>query len=149
MTRFDSLHASEHEEQVALFSWALTEANLGNLPDLDLMFAVPNGAKLPFFKRGKRRISKQGARLKAEGLRPGVPDICLPVARGGYFGLFIELKVGRNKATPKQSEWIKKLNKAGYFATVCVGQDEARELLKEYCSLEPTRGKEIVEDEDG
>lgn len=85
---------SEHDEQVKLFQWAAHR--LGVYPELALMFAIPNA--------GERRGS-QGGWMVAEGLKRGVPDVCLPVARGGYHGLFLELKHGRNKATVEQLYW--------------------------------------------
>ena len=67
---------SEHAEQVALFKWA--EFAAARWPELTLMHAIPNGG---------HRNKITAARLKAEGVRAGVPDICLPVARGGWHGL--------------------------------------------------------------
>lgn len=56
---------SEHDAQVAIFTWARMSET--RLPALQLLFAVPNGA----------RVSIGHARkLKAEGLKAGVPDIC-------------------------------------------------------------------------
>ena len=43
--------------------------------------------------------------MKRQGVKAGVPDICLPVARNGYHGLYIELKAGKNKATKNQEKW--------------------------------------------
>ena len=82
---------SEHDEQAALFEWATWHTS--QCPELGLLFAIPNGG---------HRHPVVAARLKAEGVRAGVPDICLPVARKGYHGLFVELKFGRNKPTPAQ-----------------------------------------------
>src|SRR5262245_46077094 len=84
-------HSSEHVEQVALFKWAAR--NQGREPLLCLLFAIPNGGK---------RDKVTAARLKAEGVKAGVPDICLPVARMGYYGFWIEMKVGKNKTTDDQ-----------------------------------------------
>ena len=61
----------EHEEQVKVFTWARwAEAAR---PELALLFAVPNGG---------RRDKVTAGRLKAEGVKAGVLDIWLPVARG-------------------------------------------------------------------
>ena len=64
------LTGSEHEEQVALFEWA--EWNKRQYPELELMFAIPNG--------GQRHVVV-AKKLKDEGVKAGVPDIFLPVAR--------------------------------------------------------------------
>lgn len=65
---------TEHWEQVQLFEWS------ENLPELKLMHAIPNG--------GKRDI-RVALKLKEEGVKPGVPDIFLPLSRGGKHGLYI------------------------------------------------------------
>lgn len=59
-------------------------------PELQLLYHVPNEGK---------RTWRTGARLKSEGLKPGVPDLCLPVARGKYHGLYVELKRRDQRAT--------------------------------------------------
>ena len=70
--------------------------------------------------------------MKAEGLKAGVPDLCLPVARQGYHGLYIEMKYGRNKPTAKQKWWLEKLAEQGYKTIVCWGADEAIAVLEDY-----------------
>ena len=75
-----------------------------------------------------------GAKFKAEGLKPGFPDLSLHVARKGCHSLHIEMKVGRNTLTPEQIEWIIKLTDAGNMAVACWGQDEARKVIMEYLS---------------
>jgi len=112
---------SEHDEQVALFHWArLSE---GRWPELALLFAIPNG--------GKRHI-RVAAKLKAEGVKTGVPDMCLPVARGRQHGLFIELKHGRNTATASQARWIDRLRAAGYRTEVVWECEGARRVIEDY-----------------
>ena len=117
------MKTDEHREQAALFEWARYAG--GRYPELALLFAVPNGG---------RRDAVTGARLKAEGVKAGVPDIILPVARGGYHGLFIELKAGKNTATAEQRGWLAALAAQGYRAAVCRGAAEAMALLEEYLS---------------
>mgnify|MGYP004433785991 CR=1 FL=1 len=46
----------------------------------------------------KQRDARTAANLKRQGVKAGVPDLHLPVARGGYNGLYIELKVGSNNS---------------------------------------------------
>lgn len=81
-----------------------------------------------------REIMKrsEASKLKKEGVKAGVPDLFLPIAKHGYHGLFIELKYGSNKATAKQREWIIALNKQGYHAVVCNGFEEAKTIIEEY-----------------
>lgn len=112
---------SEAQEQRALFQWAgLAEQKY---PELKLLHHVPNGGK---------RDARTAVNLKKEGVKAGVPDIVLPVARNGFHGLYIELKVGRNKTSLKQDEWIKNLKEQGYFVEVCYGWNSAREVIEKY-----------------
>lgn len=116
---------SEHEEQVSVFEWA--ELAAGRWPELRLMFAIPNG--------GARHIVV-ARKLKAEGVRAGVPDIFLPVSRGGFFGLFIEMKrVKGGRVSEDQEPWCDKLRNQGYAVEVCRGAAEATKVLVWYMSL--------------
>ena len=92
-------------------------------PELRCCHHVPNG--------GQRSAATAG-RLKAEGVRPGVPDVHLPVPHGGYCGLWIELKVGRNRTTPAQDEMIDRLRAYGNRVEVCYGWIAAWDVLLEY-----------------
>ena len=70
---------TEDQEQIALFNWAAWMSNT-KWPELELMYHVPNG--------GYRNKAEAG-RFRAQGVKSGVPDIVLPVARGGWHGLYI------------------------------------------------------------
>jgi hypothetical protein len=111
----------EGDEQKALFLWAKYEQN--RFPELQYLFHVPNGGA---------RDAITGARLKAQGVKPGVPDIYLDVARACYHGLRIELKAGKGKANDDQHNWILNLQAQGYYAQVCVGWEAARDLIVKY-----------------
>lgn len=113
--------SNESIEQICLFRWAAYSS--GAMPELKLLYHVPNG--------GKRDIAT-AKKLKAEGVKAGVPDICLPVARGKYHGLYIELKVGKNKTTENQDMWLEALNKNGYYTNVCYGWEEASKVITDY-----------------
>lgn len=112
---------SESVEQISLFRWAAFAS--GAMPELDLMHHIPNG--------GKRDITT-AKRLKAEGVKAGVPDISLPVPCGRYHGLYIELKAGKNKTTESQSGWIDKLTQQGYCVAVCYGWEAASKIITQY-----------------
>ena len=90
------------------------------------MYHVPNEGK---------RSKSAGARMKQEGLKPGVPDVCLPVAHGGFHGLYIEMKVGKNKPTDNQKEWLAGLKKQGYSTAVCYGWEAASKEILKYLNL--------------
>jgi len=81
---------------------------------------------------GGLRGKAEAARLKAEGVKAGVPDLCIPIARGGYHGLFVEMKFGRNKPTDEQMKWLSTLERNGYMATVCWGAEEAIAVIEQY-----------------
>ena len=82
-------------------------------------------------KEGKRSLS-YAARMKRMGLRSGFPDLLVPLARGGYHGLFIEMKYGKGKTTKEQEEWLSCLNSQGYRAVVCRGSGEALAEINSY-----------------
>ena len=124
---------SEHEEQRILFEWALL--NESHVPELWYLFAIPNGAKLPYRGKGKRRYSPEAMRLKEEGLKPGVPDVCLPVPNDVWHGMYIEMKFGKNTPTDKQEVWLHKLKSQGYYAAVCYGFVAAKEEIVKYLGL--------------
>lgn len=125
--------AIEDAHQTALFRWATLQA--GAHPELAMLMHVPNGGA---------RNAREGKRLKAQGVRRGYPDIVLDVARGGYFGLRIELKAPSSElgraphVTPDQHEWLDRLTVYGYRAAVCVGWEAARDELLHYLSLPRT-----------
>lgn len=107
----------EHQHQVALINWA-RRVPLQPASDVkpgakvaDYLLAIPNG--------GKRSGPREGMRLKAEGVKPGVSDLLLPLRRGGYAGLWLELKAPGKKPTAEQLDWIERMNLARYFATWC------------------------------
>ena len=116
---------TEHTEQVALFDWA--RANEPRHLQLGLLFAIPNG--------GKRHVGT-GRKLKAEGVKSGVPDIFLGVPRNGKHGLFIELKVGKNKPSKNQLWWIHSSRAEGYAVEVCYGFLETQTAIIDYLGIE-------------
>lgn len=124
---------SEHAEQSALFQWA--ELNKGKVPALDMMFAVPNGGKRPI---------KTAKFLKEEGVKAGVPDVWLPVPINRprldhpnlkYTGLVIEMKFGKNKTTPEQTEWLQKLTDHGWLSVIAYTWIEAASYICSYLGL--------------
>lgn len=79
-----------------------------------------------------KRSQAMGALLRRAGLRKGFPDLFIPVPNKDKHGLFIELKVGKNKPTTDQKIWLELLNKNGYLAKVCYGFNEAIETINSY-----------------
>lgn len=111
----------EHDLQVALI--AECDRRAATNPLWGLIFAIPNGGK-----RGKG----QGGKLKAEGVRAGVPDLFWPIERRGYCGMFIELKAGDNKPSPLQTLWIDRLNAQGYYVSVIWDKVESAIKIMEW-----------------
>src|SRR5690242_17575374 len=107
-----------------LFAWADVAAN--RTPELKLLHAIPNYARVS---------PRWGAWMKAEGKRAGVPDVHLPVRKGVYSSLYIELKVKPNKESATQRIWRESLNDAGNLAVLCYGWLEARDVLEAYVNL--------------
>lgn len=112
---------SEHDEQVAFIEWS--SYSLRHYPELEAIYAIPNG--------GLRNL-RVGAKLKAEGVKPGIPDLHLPVARGGFHSLYIEMKFGSGKQTATQKLRQKILEGHGNKVVVCYGWEEAIGAVKEY-----------------
>lgn len=92
------------------------------------ILAIPNG--------GHRDI-RVAAKLKAEGVRRGIPDLFLAVASRGYHGLWIELKVGKNRESVEQMDWKVNLTDNGYCCmTVRDYPDRVVELILWYLGEE-------------
>lgn len=113
-------HLSEAQEQTMIFGWARWK------PELKWLFAIPNG--------GNRNVI-EAVNLKRQGVKKGVSDMCLALPKGKYHGLFIELKVGKNKPTKEQKEFIAYANSYDYLAKVCYGHEEAISLIEKYLNL--------------
>jgi hypothetical protein len=92
----------------------------------------------------KAQRAAQMARMKADGYRPGEPDVMvyerwvrhsltpsggMSIAAESGFGVAIELKVGRNKPTPAQEEWMQALDERGWLVGVCRNMDQVMTLL--------------------
>jgi hypothetical protein len=112
---------TEHQLQVLVFRWAALAMRA--YPDLRWMFAVPNAGK---------RTPQQGRWMKAEGLRAGVPDVWLPVPRGGAPGLVIEHKIGRKQLTDEQAQWAVGLDRLGWRVVVSRSFEDSRLAIVNY-----------------
>jgi hypothetical protein len=108
---------TEYDEQSTLFAWLEWYSN--QHPEAALAYANVNGQYRP----GQR---------PEPGLKAGVPDVFLPVARQGYHGLYIELKHGDNRPTAEQYTWILRLREQGYLAVVAYEFVGAKEVIESY-----------------
>src|SRR6266511_6438975 len=114
----------ERPHQVALIKWVRTVQNL--YPVLKLLYAIPNG--------GDRNL-RVARKLKAEGVLAGVADLCLPAARRGYHGLYLEMKSEDGVATKEQKAFLLGVLEEGYCAVIAHGVDEARAALGWYSGI--------------
>ena len=115
-------YTPEYLEQRALFE--LCAMLKGKYPEIELLFHIPNGG---------RRDTAEAANLKKQGVRPGVPDLFLPVAHKGYHGLFIEMKRrDGGRLSDNQKRWLHLLQHQGYAAIVCHGAQEAADAIIDY-----------------
>lgn len=116
----DMIKLSEAEEQKKIFEWA------SYIPELKWLHCIPNG--------GSRNI-REAVNLKRQGVKKGIADMFLPIPKGKYHGLYIELKVGKNKLSVYQKEFLEYANKVGYLAIVCYGHEEAIKCITEYLKI--------------
>lgn len=115
----------EAQEQENLITWCNLQS--GKYPELNLIFHIPNGGS---------RNKIEAFNLKKQGVKAGVPDLFLPVAKKGYYGLFIEMKVKNNKPTENQKKWLSKFTEQGYLTKVCYSFEEAQKTIINYLGKE-------------
>ena len=118
--------ASERQHQQAVMKWAMQPAIRDRWPELALLHHIKNETT-----GGAAEVAAD----KAMGVKKGVPDLCLPVARGGFHGMYIEMKTPSGRASEAQRWWVIELTKQGYRAVVCHGYDAAVAELCWYLSL--------------
>ena len=120
---------TEHGHQMAVFCWGAQ--NLDKYPVLKWMYAIPNG--------GERNIIV-AASLKAEGVKKGISDICLPVAKWNdgvvrtiiYHGLYLEMKKPGGKESKEQIEFGAFLTEQGYLYKCCDTWEKAVAVIVDY-----------------
>lgn len=94
-------------------------------------FGLPVNALCAFPLQGLR-TARNGARLKAEGMRKGFPDLALFVPTAMAPALFVELKTQKGRLTPAQKEMLGSLESRGYSTAVCRSFDEAEGTIREF-----------------
>lgn len=126
----------EHEHQKALISWA----NRTRLPAAaDIRPGATIGTYLLAIPMGGKRNPREAARLKAEGAKPGVSDLLLPLRRQGRGSLWIEMKAPGNRPTPMQREWLALMELAGYRAEWADDWIKAAAVIADYVGITPPR----------
>lgn len=113
---------TEEQEQAYVIQWR--DIMLPQYPELKDLIHIPNGGL---------RSKSEAVRFKRLGVKAGVSDLFLPVARLGYHGLWIEMKRQHGGRLRKdQKEWIDDMVKNGYKAVRADGAEEAIAILLEY-----------------
>lgn len=119
----------EHWEQCQVFLWKAQ--NVARYTDLEWLNGSMSGVKLP---------PGLATKCKRAGLVKGKPDIDLPVPRGGFVGLKIELKRERTgKVEDEQRRWLAAMTRFGWYACVCHGHKAAIEIITQYIEGKLTR----------
>lgn len=123
----------EHSEQCALIRWWDMQARAKGL-DTRLLMAIPNGGA---------RNAVTGARLKAEGVRAGVPDLLLAIPRNGFHGLWLEMKREKGgSVSAGQKVMLSLLAAQGFAVWVCKGFKQAKLAIETYLGWEkPDHGQ--------
>jgi hypothetical protein len=95
-------------------------------PEILLLHAIPNG---------DWRGWGTGIKLKAQGVIPGIPDLFLPVARGGNHGFYLELKKANGTVKPDQWAMMLELHRQGYHVRLTNHLGTALELISDYLAM--------------
>ena len=118
--------ASERHHQQAVIKWSQQRSVCVQWPELALLHHIKNETT-----GGAAEVAAD----KAMGVKKGVPDLCLPVARGGFHGMYIEMKTPSGRVSDAQRWWLLRLTEQGYRVAVCHGYDAAVAELSWYLSL--------------
>ena len=111
----------ESREQIALFQWIRLHPKLKHIA-----YHVPN----------ERKTSKiSGFILKQLGVLSGVSDVVIPVARGGFHGMYIEMKSTKGRLSDNQKSFLDNMAKEGYMAVCAHGFDSAKQFIEGYLKL--------------
>ena len=126
------MREEEHNIQAACVRWF----NLQWPQYRGLLFAIPNGGA---------RSKATAAKLKAEGVVPGVADLILLVPKTDlvnvngsvgilprYNALCVEMKTEKGRLSPEQKEWQAKVESHGYKYAVCHSLDEFIAVVNGY-----------------
>ncbi len=114
---------TEAQHQGNVIKWSQQPIIRKKYPELKLLFHIPNGG---------RRDPIEAKHLKQQGVKRGVPDLFLPVAKGKYHGLFIEMKTETGRTSDYQDWWLCELKNESYYCKVCYGWKNAVELIEDY-----------------
>ena len=123
----------ESDNQKSFFKWWRASHAAFNVPQC-LVFAIPNGSALGTGKEDWQVLQRviRGRRLIAEGLTPGVLDIFVSVAFGGFHGCYVEMKKKGGEMNPQQVIFKAAAEAWGYKTVVCYSDREAIDAVTTY-----------------
>jgi hypothetical protein len=116
------------------------------MKERDIQKAIVNYIKLQYpnllycaSAGGLRTSIKQARMMKATGYKKGFPDLAIfePIETENsflnfYFGLFLEIKTKKGRATKEQKWWCDELNVRNYYCKIVYGFEEAKETIDLY-----------------
>ena len=117
--------ANEDSEQTIVFDWRRWAENAH--PELRLLHHCPNGGSRNKIEAGK---------LKRMGVLAGVADIHLPVPKGIYAALYIEMKYGSGRLEDSQKRFLLAAAGVGNYCAVCYDAQTAINIIDEYIRLQ-------------
>ncbi len=128
------MQRTEEREQALLVKWTHRSAVRALMPALRWLHHSPNGGK---------RDAITGGQMKALGVKPGFPDLVLPVATLTHHGLAIEMKSDTGRTSHEQDEWLDHLGKNGWSVAIARSAAEARRILCDYLGQDHTQAPEL------
>lgn len=114
-----SLNSSEESIQKAVMDWVRLHPLIKRL-----IIHIPNEGK---------RSPRYGKILKDMGMRAGVSDLFIAMARHGFNGAWIELKSKTGRLTKEQTEFLEDMKAQNYYTSVQFSLEETIDLIKWYC----------------
>jgi len=112
------LHPSETDIQITVIAWCKLRKD---------------EARHAFHISNESKRTRVGHAIQAKmGKRAGAADLFIPGARGGWHGLFLELKKSGETPKPKQLEFARDMGEDGYLATWADSVDEALRIIGDY-----------------
>lgn len=86
------------------------------------------------FPNEGQREAHYGRLLQSYGMRRGVYDLFITMARHGFNGAWIELKTVEGRLSKEQKEFEEDMRQQNYFTAVTYGLDEALKMIDWYTS---------------
>ncbi len=116
----------------------MSEASLQSNVVKYLQLQYPNVKYCASLGGQYQKFQSQRNKAKSTGYVRGFPDLGIYEARGGFFGLFLEIKL-KGYPTKEQKEWIRDLNNRGYYAACVKGFDNIITTLDKYLERDITK----------